>query len=175
MEENQNVKSLKEMIEEQIKIIQEEGINIENLDALGKLIDIKKDLCKIEYMKEEAKNMYRENYGNYGRRSRDSRGRYMEGGYSEGGYGNYGRRGVDAKYRESGSSYGAGEEMLDDMYKGYENYRESSNYGAEEDGMRSLNMMLQSAYEFVEHLNEEAKSEQEVQLIKKWTRKMSEI
>lgn len=164
------IKELGKMVEEQLKLLQEEGINMQNLDALGKLVDIKKDLAKIEHYKKEEENMYRESYGNYGRRSRDSRGRY-----SEGGYGNYGRRGVDAKYRESGNSYGAGEEMLDEMYRGYENYRESSNYGAEEDGMRSLNMMLQSAYEFVEHLSEEAKSQEEMELIKKWTRKMSEI
>ena len=100
------------------------------------------------------------NQGNYGRRSRDSRGRYTE-------------RGRDAKYR--------GEEMMNEMYQNYQDYSESreeygrGNYGAKEDTMKSLDYMLQSVVQFIEMLQQDANSQEEVELIKKYTRHISQM
>ena len=105
----------------------------------------------------------RNSYGegeSYGRRSRDSRGRYTA-------------RGYDSKYR--------GHEIMDDMYGNYEAYAEGreqygrGNYGAKEDTMMSLEYMLESMVNFVEMLKEDASSQEEVNLIKKYTKKISEM
>ena len=76
-----------------------------------------------------------------------------------------------------GDSYGhdEGGEILGDMMDSYQGYRDGMSYGAEQDGMKSLNKMLESAYEFVEMLTHDAKSQEEVELIKKWIRKMSQL
>lgn len=171
------VENLKEQVEKQLENIATTGIQSNNVDLLYKLIDIHKDISQEKYWDEKIKlkkeglemrryregaeyNPYgREEYGNYGReqygrRRRDSRGRFMEGG-----------------------SYGHddGEQMMDEMMGNYQSYRENMSYGAEQDGMKSLNKMLESAYEFVEMLTQDAKSQEEVELIKKWTRKMSQL
>ena len=176
MEEEKNLlQNATEQIEEKIKTILDEGIHSENLETLGELIDIHKDLCNEEYWKkkEEVMDMnynrgygeygnYGEygEYGNYGRRRRDSRGRYM-------------RRGVDSRYQ--------GHEMLDQMqdeYQGYSESRESynrGNYGAKNDTMKSLDYMLQSVTQFIEMLKQDASSQEEMELIKKYTREISEM
>ena len=74
---------LKKLIEKGINSIIEEGLEISDLDNLYKLVDIHKDLANEEYWekKKEAIEMRYRGYGNdYGRRSRDSRGRYRESG-----------------------------------------------------------------------------------------------
>ena len=122
------IEKTNEQVVEKINSLLKDGIKQTNVDYLYKLVDIHKDLANEEYwdkMKEEDDMRYRgysgENYnegGSYGRRRRDSRGRYMEGGnYNEGGrggnYGEYGRRG---NYR--------GHEMIDEMQEHYGNYSE---------------------------------------------------
>ena len=171
---------LKEQVEKQLENIATTGIQTNNIDLLYKLIDIHKDISQENYWEEKIKlkkeglemgryregarynpygreeygNYGREEYGNYSRRRRDSRGRFME-----------------------GDSYGHddGEQMMDEMMGNYQSYRDNMSYGAEQDGMKSLNKMLESAYEFVEMLTQDAKSQEEVELIKKWTRKMSQL
>ena len=70
---------------------------------------------------------------------------------------------------------------LYDMYGNFQEYSESSsqysrgNYGAKEDTMKSLEYMMQSVVDFVEMLKEEAKSQEEMEIIKKYTRKISEM
>ena len=109
-------------------------------------------------------NYGRENYGreSYGRgRERDSRGRYKEGG-------SYGRN-----YR--------GEEMLDEMYKGYQGYSEGreeygrGNYGAKDGTMKSLEYMLQSVTDFLEMLKQDANSQEEMQLILEYAKQIGEM
>ena len=119
-------------------------------------------------------------------------GGYSEGGYSEGGYGegNYGRRGVKGtgrgRYRDS--SYGRrgvpgtgrggyrGEEMMDEMAYHYGNYAESAGeYGAEGETIKSLDYMMKSVVDFIKMLKEEANSQEEIELIKHYTRKISEM
>ena len=171
--QEQNIKlneKVKNKVEDKIKQIIDVGIQLDNVDYLYKLIDIHKDIENEEYWKfkkEGIKMRYntnygrddydREEYGNYGRRGRDSRGRYMA-------RGNY-----------------RGEEMIDDMREMYGDYSESreeydrGNYGAKEDTMKSLDYMLKSVVQFMQMLESDASSEEEMQLIKKYSRKISEM
>lgn len=173
-EEKDLLQKAREQVEEKINMFLEEGINSENLETLGELVDIHKDLCNEEYWKkkEEVMDMnynrgygnYNEGgygeYGNYGRRRRDSRGRYM-------------RRGVDSRYQ--------GHEMLEQMqdeYQGYSEGREAynrGNYGAKNETMKSLDYMLQSVTEFIEMLKQDASSQEEMELIQKYTKQISEM
>lgn len=179
MEEKDLSKKVTEETEKLICDILESGIHMENIDFLDKLIDIHKDIANEDYWKTKkediemrykayGRNQYGEhdsmgNYGlegNYGRRRRDSRGRYME-------------RGRDTKYQ--------GEETLSEMYRNYQGYHEGreeygrGNYGAKEDAMESLDYMLQSVVEFIQMLEQDATSQEEVNLIKKYTRQISEM
>lgn len=164
---------INEKVENAIEMIVEEGIQDSNLDALYKLVDIHKDIANEEYwkMKGEAiemkysygrDNYGRDNYGTYGRRMRDSRGRYMASGRNMGG-----------RYR--------GEDMMDEMHEHYRNYSEGreemnmGNYGAKNDTMKSLEYMLQSVVDFIEMLKKDANSQEEVELIQEYTRHISEM
>ena len=172
--------TLKEQIEKGIKALTENGIESNNLETLGQLVDIHKDLANEEYWKKKMEvmkmryrnyNGYSEGYGedsygneSYGRRRRDSKGRYMEG--------SYGRRGVPG----TGRGRYRGEEAMDEMAYHYGNYSESSGqYGAEGETMKSLEYMLESVVDFIKMLEEEAGSQEEVKLIKHYTKKISEM
>lgn len=166
-------KELKEMVEKGIDNLIENGLQVENLDSLSKLVDIHKDLENEEYWKEKKEVMemkyrgYGNEYGNdysresYGRRMRDSRGRFRESG-------NMGRR-----YR--------GEETMDEMYGAYREYSEGreqmnmGNYSVKGNTMKSLEYMLQSVVEFIEMLKKDANSQEEVELIQEYTRHISEM
>ena len=180
MEEKQETKDVtlktKKETEKLIGVIVDEGITSANVDYLYKLVDIHKDIANEDYwkMKEENKMRYRAygrdsygegEYGKYednrfGRRMRDSRGRYMA-------------RGYDTKYQ--------GEEMLGDMYQNYEAYSESKeaysegNYGAKHDSIKSLEYMLESTVDFMEMLKKDASSKEEMELIKKYSKKISDM
>lgn len=166
MEEKKEVlEKVKEQTETLIDGILEDGIKPENIELLYKMIDIHKDIANEEYwkMKEEKYmrysrgygNSYGEEMGNYGRRGR------------------YSARGYDTKYR--------GEEVMGDMHESFQAYSEGKeaygrgNYGAKQDTMKSLDYMLQSVVEFVEMLKQDASSQEEVDLIKKYTHKISEM
>lgn len=175
----------KEEVEKAIKSLTENGLDKQDVDILGKLIDIHKDIANEKYWKEKEE-MYM--YGNYG-----------NGSYGNYGDGSYGRRGVKgtgrySRYRDSGSSYGRrgvpgtgrgryrGEDMLDEMYEKYQEYNEgreaynnSGNYGAKDESMESLDKMLKGITEFVMCLKEDADSQEEVQIVDKYIRKMNEM
>ena len=87
--------------------------------------------------------------------------------YRENDYGNYGRRG--RRYR--------GEEIIDDMHDGYQEYSENaSRYGGENrNTMQSLDCMLRSMHDFIRMLKREASSQDEIDLIQEYSRKISEI
>lgn len=172
MEEELTVKKkLQKQIENEICNIVDEGFEMNKVELLGQLVDIHKDLANEDYWeaKKGAMEMryrdYDEEYGTYGRRRRDSRGRYMAGGRS-------GNRG--------GRSY-QGEEALDEMQEHYQRYSEGKedmnmgNYGAHSSTMKSLEYMLESVVEFIEMLKKDANSQEEVELIKKYTREISEM
>ena len=193
MEENKEKPMLERTQEETEKLMKDildEGIKGENIEFLYRLVDIHKDIANEDYwktkkeeidMRYRAGNSYGEQMGNYGREQygRDSYGEY--GNYGEDSYGRrsrdsrgrYSARGYDAKYR--------GDEMLEDMKYSYGAYSEGreqygrGNYGAKEDTMKSLNYMLQSVVQFMEMLEQDASSQEEVDLIKKYTKKISEM
>lgn len=160
---------VKELVEKGINKTIEDGIQTSNLDTLGKLVDIYKDIANIEHWKKEEENDMRydrryreygrEQYGrdSYGRRRRDSSGRYMEGG----------------NYR--------GEEMMNDMHEAYRDYSDGreemnmGNYGAKDDTMKSLEYMMQSVVQFIEMLEKDANSQEEIEIIKDYTRQISEM
>lgn len=174
-EKNQNLnKDVKEKVEEKISKILEAGIESSNVDYLYKLIDIHKDIENEDYWnkKKEVMSMnyrnygeYMDDYSDYGRRGVPGTGR------------RYGRRGVPG----TGRGRYRGQDMLDDMHEMYNDYSDGKeeynmgNYGAKEDTMKSLDYMLKSVVQFMHMLEENADSEEEMQLIKKYSRKISEM
>lgn len=167
-------------VDKKIEALTEQGLTSSaTIDALDKLVDMKKDLMEIEKMEKhryqgeysnyrggdgnEYGNYPRyEEYDTYNRRRRDSQGRFME-------------RGVDSRYR--------GHEKLDRMYMEYGNYsvgreeynRDRGNYGAKEDTMHSLKAMLESCVDFFEMLKREASTQEEMEMIKKYAKQISEM
>ena len=168
----ENKKELREKISEEtekkIEEVLEQGLQPNNIDMLYTLVDIHKDIANEEYWEKKEETMRYRNYSEgsyrendaYGRRQRDSRGRYKEG--SRGG-----------RYR--------GHEMIDDMYQAYGEYNEGKeryergSYGAKEDSMKSLEYMLECMVDFVEMLKQDANSQEEVQLIKEYTRRIADM
>lgn len=155
-----DLEKVKKSVEEKIDVILEQEIRPDNLDSLGKLVDIHKDLANEEYWKEKIDMRYmRGNYGadrgygadrNYGARRRDSRGRYM------------------------GNNY-RGDEMMDEMREHYGNYMEGrENYGGEETE-KAFDYMLQSAEDFFTYLMEESDSPEQMEKIKRTARRISEM
>ena len=144
-------------VEEKIQHILDEDINTNNLDHLFKL-------SKIKHLAKEDKEMY----GEYGARrpGYDSYGNY--GNYGEYGRDSYGRRGYDMKYR--------GHEYIDRMAGEYGRYEEGKQrYGANEDTKRSLQYMLKSMEDFARMLKEEAKSQEEVQMIRDTAQRIAQM
>lgn len=142
---------LKEKIENELKPYIGAELNLDNLETLYKLVDIHKDLENENYWKEKIKMRYYDE-GEYGRRGMSNRGRYNRGRYSE------------------------GDDMIDDMREYYGRYSESRNsYNGREDSMKSLDYMLKSVHQFIKMLEEDAQSEDEMRLIKSYTRKISEM
>ena len=169
MENEKLKKEIKEKVEQEIENIIGEGLQEENIEMLGDLVDIHKDLANEDYWEKKKEVMgmrYRnyegDSYGreSYGRRGRDSRGRYSAGG-------------------TMGRNYG--EQMMNEMYQNYQGYsrgREQygrGNYNAKEDTMKSLEYMLESMVDFVEMLKEEAGSQEEMELIRHYTKQISEM
>ena len=183
MEEEKNIlKEVKKESEKAIEALIEQGINEQNLDYLYKVVKIHKNIANEEHWeKEEEKMRYRAggNYGeygeygddSYGRRgrgrnaSRDSRGRYTDGG-------SYGRRGVEG----TGRGRYRGEEMMDEMMYHYGNYSEGrEQYGADQETMESFKYMLKSFKDYYKHLKQEASSQQEVKMLEDVAREISEM
>lgn len=139
-----------ESVEKLISTIIDKDINTENVKLLSLLVDIHKDIKNEEYWKEKIKMRYRN--------------------YSEGyGRSNYGRRG---NYR--------GDDMLEEMNDNYgeyseSKYNESRGYGHNEDSIKPLKKMLKSVEEFMCMLIDEASSKEEIELIQKTARKISDM
>ena len=74
-----------------------------------------------------------------------------------------------------------GQRVLDEMYNGYRNYSDGreeynrGNYGAKGETMKSLEYMLESVTDFIEMLQHDAGSQEEIDMIKKYTRRISEM
>ena len=187
------MKELKEKIQEKIKAITEEGLDNIDIDLLGKMVDIHKDIDEEQYhcekikLKKEANDMRYGNYGEYGegygegygRRSRDSRGRYR--GYSEGGYSERGT--TDGRDRSRGSygHYMPFPMYMDRMMDGMEGYMEGrdsynrGNYGAKGQSIDSLEKMLEGIVAFVEDIQQDPEQKEEKEVVNHYIRKLREM
>lgn len=153
--------------------VQEQGINMDNVDFLGKIVDIHKDLKNEDYWKiKEEYYMYRD-YGNYddnsyGRRGVKGTGRFSR--YRDGD--SYGRRGVPG----TGRGRYRGEEMLDDMMNEYRMYSEGRDtYGADSSTMESFKYMLKAFKDYYKHLKQEASSQEEVKMLEDTAQEIAEM
>ena len=167
--ENVLVKTKSE-VERIIKQITENGLQTANVELLYKLIDIHKDIENEKYWKEkEEESMYRgrdyfmdDSYN--GGRSRDSRGRYMDG--------SYGRRGVPGTGRGRYRGY----DMIEEMGEHYGNYSEGRDtYGNDKETEKSFDKMLQSLEDFTYLMMQEADSQDKIEKVRKTARKISEF
>lgn len=166
-EEKESKLSIKEQVEKEIECISEMGVDISNLDMLGKLVDIHKDLANEEYWKkkEEVYDMRYNDYDTeYGRRGVPGTGR------------RYGRRGV----RGTGMGRYRGEHPIDEMHDHYDNYMDSyeemdrGNYGAEGTMVKSVEGIMKNVYEIVQEISE-ADSPEVNNIIKRYSKKISEM
>ena len=133
----ETITELNKQVEDSIKQYLNEKINTSNIDNLGKLVDIYKDIKEAECMN------YSGNYGNS---------------YGRPGYDSYGRRGYDMKYR--------GNESLDRMAGEYGRYMESyGRYGHGEESDKSFHYMVESLKDFIKVLYEEAQTPQQKQML----------
>ena len=170
MEENK-MNELKEKVEDSLEKATNDGITVGNVDYIFKLVDIHKDLENEKYWKDKKEAIKMQYRGNYGRRMRDSRGRFMEGGNYD--RDNYGRDNYFRNYR--------GHDLIDEMDAYYGNYSEGrdsygrGNYGSKQETLESLTAMLQSVVEFMGMLKQEAGSQEEVDLIKRYAQTLSDM
>lgn len=112
------------------------------------------------------------NYGNYnGRYDYEARGRD-----------NYGaRRSRDSRGRYNARGNYRGDDSMEEMYNRYQEYSEGreeynrGNYGAKQNTIESLECMMEAVVDFVEALKQEASGEEEMQIIRKYTRQISEM
>ena len=167
--ENVLVKTKSE-VERIIKQITENGLQTANVELLYKLIDIHKDIENEKYWKEkEEESMYRgrdyfmdDSYN--GGRSRDSRGRYMDG--------SYGRRGVPGTGRGRYRGY----DMIEEMGEHYGDYSEGRDtYGNDRETEKSFDKMLQSLEDFTYLIMQEADSQDKIEKVRKTAKKISEF
>lgn len=175
-QENNIMNDIKCLVEKELEQLAKVGIQSNNIDNFGKLVDIHKDIENECYwkIKEEGIKM---RYSDY------DESRYGDDRMYGEDYGNYGRRGVPGtgRGRRYRGQYGHGtesEEMMERMKEHFGDYEYSKeefgrgNYGAKGETMKSLEYMLQSATEFIKRLQEEADSPEEVQLVKKYAKKI---
>ena len=178
MEEENKIEETKEdvlvktksEVERIIKQITENGLQTANVELLYKLIDIHKDIENEKYWKEkEEESMYRgrdyfmdDSYN--GGRSRDSRGRYMDG--------SYGRRGVPGTGRGRYRGY----DMIEEMGEHYGDYSEGRDtYGNDRETEKSFDKMLQSLEDFTYLIMQEADSQDKIEKVRKTAKKISEF
>ena len=178
MEEENKIEETKEdvliktksEVERIIKQITENGLQTANVELLYKLIDIHKDIKNEDYWKEKEENMmYRgrdyfmdDSYN--GGRSRDSRGRYMDG--------SYGRRGVPGTGRGRYRGY----DMIEEIGEHYGDYSEGRDtYGNDRETEKSFDKMLQSLEDFTYLIMQEADSQDKIEKVRKTARKISEF
>lgn len=161
---------LKELINLGIKNIEETGIDQDNIETLQTLISMNKDIAKSEYLKAEKEAIemrYRER-NDYGARRRDSRGRYMRDGGRGNSRGNYGNHMPEEYFERMMDGY-------EDYRDGMDEYQRGGNYGAKDKGLDSLEYMLESIVCLFEHLQDTSENPEEVELIKKYARKIKEM
>ena len=154
---------LLEKVDKEINVLTEGDLNPQTIDTLGKLIDIKKDVSKIGYYKDIKEENAMRYYDDYGRRRRDSRGRYME---SRDG-GRYGNRMPDMYW-----------DRVMDGYDGYMEGREMDrrgNYNGKGQSVESLEKMLDGIVAFVEDIQNDPEQMEEKEVVNHYIRKLREM
>ena len=181
MEENSNeekqqeqtlIEKLETKIDNELEQIMQTEIQANNIDYLSKLVDMHKDIQNEHYWNTK-KEVYKMRYSEYGDYGADG-----TRGYGDIGYGSYGRRGVPGtgrgrRYR----GYSGPEEKMEEMKEHFGMYSEGrnmNNYGAKQDSVKGLENMMCSIYECIEMIQEDA-SPEEMQIIKKYARKIGEM
>ena len=151
----------KEEVEKLIERITEGGIDTSNIELLFKLTDIHKDIENEKYWKKKEEFMmyrgynYDDSYGRQGVKGTGPYSRYRENN-------TYGRRGVPG----TGRGRYRGEELIDDMYKNYQEYSDGKEmYGADNETMESFKYMVKSFRDYYKHLKENASSNEEMQIL----------
>lgn len=159
MEDKNLLEELKKQTEQKIEEIMKQGLQQNNIDMMYTLIDIHKDIANEEYWKEKGEHM-RYNIGSsYNERGRDS--------YNEG---SYGRRRRDSRGRYMGS------EKIDEMRDYYGRYIDGrERYGHDGETEKSFDYVLMSLEDFAEHLFDEADSQEQIEKIKKTAKRISEM
>lgn len=179
VQETDIMNDIKDLVENELEQLVKAGIQSTNIDNFGKLVDIHKDIENECYWKNKREVM-KMRYNDYDENRYGADRMYGPDEYGRDDYGNYGRRGVPGtgrgrRYRGHGSE---SEEMMERMKEHFGDYEYSKeefgkgNYGAKGETMKSLEYMLQSAMEFIQRLQEEADSPEEVQLVKKYAKKI---
>ena len=156
--------------------MEEGGIDSGNIDVVYKLVDIHKDIENEEYWKAKKEAMEMryngdyEGYGEgYGRRRRDSRGRYMAGGRD-------GSRG-----RSYGHHMPYPEMYMDRMMEGMDGYMEGreqynrGNYNGKDQSVESLEKMLEGIVAFVEEIQNDPEQHEEKEVVNHYIRKLKEM
>lgn len=152
-----------EKIEEKLQKIVDEGISTSNIDVLSKLVDIHLDLKNEKYWKEKVDmRRYGGRYGEYN-------------GYGGNYGGSYGRDSYGRGRARDSMGRFKGEEIFDTMAEEYGNYRESGSYGAKNDAMKSLEYMLRLDEKFLDMLEEDAQSQEEIDMIRQHKMKMANM
>ena len=151
--ELEKMKNLKNQVQKEIENITEQGIPIHDVDILGKLVDIHKDIANEEYWEKKESE--------------------LEMRYSD--YEDYGRRGVPG----TGRRY-RGEDRIDEIREHYLDYNDAyedmnrGNYGAENDMLRSIDGIMENLCEIVDELADEGNPEV-MRIIKKHVKKIDEM
>lgn len=150
---------LKKKVKKEMDNIAEKGLTSSNLEATYKLVDIYKDIVEICEKEGSEISMYdgrREyDYHDYGARSRDSRGRYME---------SY--RPMDERYERYMQRMREG---MEDYNEGRDRYRDG---GSNERMVRGVEMTMGAIVNFIESLMDLAETSQEKEIVKKYVNKI---
>lgn len=168
---------LKEETENVICDILEEGIKMDNIELLDKVVDIHKDIANEDYWEAKKEDMdMRYMRGSYNEGRGGHYGNYRHDSYNEHGESSYGRRRRDSRGRYMEGGQYRGHEMIDDMRYNYGEYVDGRDkYGADKDTMESFKYMLKSFKDYYKHLKQEASSQQEVQMLEDVAREISEM
>lgn len=158
------MQKLKEMVKKELVEIENKGINASNLELISKLVDILKDISKIE------KNEGGQEMQGYDRRHEDDWGKYRERSYM----------GMD--YRDNDSYGRMGGRMRDHMNRmmdgmdeyeyGRMRYRHS---GDDSRVMEGLEKLMYAMCMFVESAMDFAETPQEKEIIRKHIHKISKL
>ncbi len=168
------MEKLKKLVKDELTKIEETGINDSNIEKLDILVDVYKELNKDM----EEKNMRYQGYNGYGNNDN-----YMARNMNNSSSSYQGGRSRDSMGRFTGRRYRTyNPEMFERMRDGYEGYmdgmmeyNQSGNYGAKDKGLEALEYMLDGFVGFFENLQDTMDSPEEVEMIKKYARKIKEM